>query len=102
MFCIENSPVLSSRIFHTFYSGAIPIYYGLTDINKKIPKNCFVNLREFSDLRLLEHYLKNMKKKEYKNYIINIRKFLKSKKYFQYTTDNDATIITQEINKELY
>jgi hypothetical protein len=101
VFCIENSPVLSSRIFHTFYSGAIPIYYGLTDINKKIPKNCFVNLREFSDLGLLKHYLKNIKNKEYKNFIINIRKFLKSKKYFQYTADNDVAIITQEINKEL-
>lgn len=51
--CFENFKLegyLTEKIFDCFYAGCIPLYWGAPDINKFIPKDCYVNVDDFNSL----------------------------------------------------
>ena len=54
VFILENSSdyngYITDKIFETFISGSIPLYLGPNNINKHIPHNCFINLKDFKTL----------------------------------------------------
>ena len=97
--CIENAMFQGSpseRIFHSILSGVVPIYIGSK--NHSIPKNCYIDFWKFKNFESLYRYLKNMKGSTYKKYLKNAENFIKSKKFFKYTTDFNAINIVKEIN----
>jgi hypothetical protein len=101
-FCIENSDYegfLTGRIFHSFFAGTVPVYLGSKNIEKYIPNNTFVNFRKFKSIKSLHDYLSNMNNRTYNNYLKNIRIFLKSKKFYNFTLEHDVEIITKELRK---
>ena len=71
--CFENLKMkgyFTEKIFDCFYSGAIPIYLGGDDILERIPKGCFIDLRNFKNAEELSNYLLDMpaeKKSDYRN-----------------------------------
>ena len=74
--CLENDahPVWSrgyvtEKIFDCFYAGTVPVYLGAADVEKHIPPECFIDLREFASLNALDHYLSNMPDDEYRCYL---------------------------------
>ncbi len=80
--CYENSKNLSGyvteKIFNCFQACNVPIYWGASNIEQYVPKNCFIDRRDFSSLDDLYNHIKHMSKKEYNGYIRRIRKYLKS------------------------
>ncbi len=98
-FVVENSSTLSGRIFLSFYAGTIPIYFGDTKKIIKIPKSCYINFKKFYNFQKLENYLNNISVKKYTKIQNNIRKFINSNAYQQYTVENDAFFIFKEIRK---
>lgn len=81
--CFENTKLLNGyiteKIFGCFAAGCVPIYWGADNIEKYIPKECFIDYRDFSSREDLYQFIKNMPKKTYEQYIANIRTFLESK-----------------------
>ncbi len=80
--CFENScnfkGYISEKIFSCFASGCIPIYLGATNIEEYIPKDCFIDYRDFQNDVQLYQFLKLMRKETYERYLSNIRAFLQS------------------------
>jgi hypothetical protein len=80
-FCIsyENScetGYVTEKIFDCYRAGCVPIYYGAYNIDRIIPKNCFIDRRDFTDNMSLYLYLKNMPKDQHAQYINNIQQYL--------------------------
>lgn len=106
--CFENSKNytgwVTEKIFHCFFAGCIPVYYGASNITNIIPKNCYIDYRQFKDNEELISYLENMSEKKSQNYRKNIKKYLLSdyfKKNFGYNVFPN-TIIKQIKDDLLY
>lgn len=85
--CIENTEMLgyiSEKIFDCFYSGTIPIYWGAPDIDKYIPSNCYINLRNFSDSNKLVGMLSSLTRSDIDSYRESIKRFMESEKIDPY------------------
>ena len=57
--CMENMRFpgyLTEKIYDSLFAFSIPIYLGDPEIDNKIPKNCYIDLRDFSNYDDL-HYL---------------------------------------------
>lgn len=77
--CYENSikkDYMTEKIFNCFNARSVPIYFGDPDIHKKVPRNCYIDRRNFKTTKDLLYYLKNISLEEYDKYIKNIEKFL--------------------------
>tara|TARA_B100000989_G_scaffold298905_1_gene290919 strand:+ start:16660 stop:17733 length:1074 start_codon:yes stop_codon:yes gene_type:complete len=82
-FCYENtknfSGYISEKIFDSFRTGSIPIYYGTNDVEKYIPNNLFIDAKNFSNLYELRNYCNNLSSEEISKKVNAIKKFLRNK-----------------------
>ncbi len=80
--CFENTTnvagYISEKIFNSFAAGCVPIYWGATNIEKYIPKTCFVDYRDFKNNEELYKFLSTMSQEKHEQYIQEIKKFLAS------------------------
>jgi hypothetical protein len=81
--CLENNnhPLWSTgyvteKIFDCFYAFSVPVYLGAPDVEKNIPPECFIDLRNFPSLAELDEYLLRMSDEEYCGYLTAIERFL--------------------------
>lgn len=77
--CFENCIApgwISEKIFDCMAAGAIPVYYGAPDIENIVPKECFIDFRDFMDYDKLHSYLKNLSEEKLISYRERIAKFL--------------------------
>ena len=90
--CFENTNLvydyISEKIFDCFLAQCVPIYWGAFNIEKIIPKECYIDFREFNDFDKLYEYIKNLSDEEYMKYINSINEFLDSDKSSLFTLDN--------------
>ncbi len=81
-FCFENISMkgyVTEKIIDCLVAGTIPIYLGAPDIYDFIPKECFINMRDFTSLEKLEYFLQNFSADNATKMIENGQKFLDSK-----------------------
>lgn len=80
--CYENvkdmSGYITEKMFDCFFSGCIPIYWGASNITDYIPKECFIDRREFRDHESLYSLLSGMSEADYCKYQSAIAHFLES------------------------
>jgi hypothetical protein len=101
-FVIENfNSWISEKIFHCFFSNVIPIYSGPKNINKYIPKNCYVDLNKFSSLEDLCFFLKNLTKEQRMMYIQKKNNFLNSKKFDKFDISKTFSIIEKKLIRNI-
>ena len=85
--CFENATemngYITEKIFDCFKAKCIPTYWGASDIEKYIPKNCFIDFRVFGGYGELILYLKNMKEEEYNRRIDSIEKLLLDQEFMR-------------------
>ncbi len=83
--CFENltdaKGYITEKIFHCFQAKCVPIYWGASNIEKYIPKNCFIDFRDFGDCEKLLNFIASIDEKRYNRYIKNIEKLLSDKKF---------------------
>lgn len=83
--CFENltnvNGYITEKIFHCFQAKCVPIYWGASNIEKYIPKDCFIDFRDFGDYKKLLNFLASIDEKTYNCYIKNIEKLLSDKKF---------------------
>lgn len=83
-FCICTEDVLdrkgyiTDKIFRCFAAGVVPVYRGASNVEEYIPKECFIDRRQFPTYERLYRFLREMKEEEYGLYIQNIKRFLES------------------------
>lgn len=80
--CFENKTNLngyiSEKIFACFEGGCIPIYWGAMNIEKYIPKSCFIDYRDFATDEDLYQFICTMPKEKYQEYVDEIKRYLQS------------------------
>lgn len=99
--CFENCHHLqgyvTEKIFGCFAAGCIPIYWGAINVEQYIPKDCFIDYRDFQGKEELYCYLKAMPEEVYDQYLSRIQTFLKSEKGYLFSPEHFDEIIYEAI-----
>ncbi len=78
--CYENTHgtpgYITEKIFDCFAAGTVPVYWGASNVEEYIPKDCFIDRRDFSSMEELHHFMKAMSKETYEGYLARIKAFL--------------------------
>ncbi|WP_435167829.1 glycosyltransferase family 10 domain-containing protein [Candidatus Pelagibacter bacterium nBUS_28] len=69
---------ISEKIFDAFVAGNVPVYWGAEDVDNYIPKECFIDRRNFINHEKLFNFLKNMPEDQYLNYQRCIKNFIEN------------------------
>lgn len=89
---------ISEKIFDCFNAKIVPVYWGADNVTNYIPKECFVDKRDFNTYDELYEYLKNMTEEEYNQRVLAIEKYLSSQQYKElFSSQASAKIIYDQI-----
>jgi len=88
---------LTEKIFDSMISGAVPIYYGDPNIEKRIPRECYIKFEDFNGYADLYDYIKNISQEEYNNYLKAISRFLRSEAIHIFSASASASILVNKI-----
>lgn len=93
---------ISEKIFDAFFAKVVPVYWGANNITKYIPKDCFIDKRDFKTYDELYTFLINMSEDEYNKKIRAINKFLKSDTFNKYfSSEASANILKKCLTNKL-
>lgn len=99
--CYENNSdtpgCVTEKIFDCMMGGCVPIYWGVPNITAYIPRNCFVDRRDFATNEELYSYLKGMGDDELQGYLDNISDYLVSRQSRYFTDQSFASTILREV-----
>lgn len=90
---MENSigpGYITEKIINAFYSGAIPIYWGATNINDFFNKDAFININDFNNIDNCIDYIMNLSDDQINN----------MKKQNIYTDNELINIFNDNYNKK--
>jgi alpha(1,3/1,4) fucosyltransferase len=91
-YCFENTKnvtgYITEKIIDCFNAGCVPIYWGATNIDWYIPKNCYILREDFATLQDIYSFIKNMPENQYQEYLNNIKKYLSSDAALLFSYDN--------------
>ena len=103
--CYENvanqNGYITEKIFDSFFSGCVPVYWGARNINNYIPENCFIDRCYFSSHEDLYQYLCSVDEKRFIEYQTNIVSFLTSHEANQFSSEYFADKVVKEILDDL-
>ena len=88
---------VNEKIFDAFLAGAVPIYLGAPDITDYVPKDCFVDKRDFGTYGELGEYLRSLSPDDIQTYRQNARDYLSSSMYRPFTKDAFAEIFVRAL-----
>ncbi len=104
-YCYENTKNLENyiteKIFDAMMYGCVPIYWGAQNILDFIPKECFIDRRDFASQASLHQYLKNMPFEDFEAYQQAIYDFLRSDKILPFKAETFANLVVEEIIRDL-
>ncbi|HAB99789.1 MAG TPA: hypothetical protein DCE71_08215 [Parachlamydiales bacterium] len=89
---------ITERIFDAFYASCIPIYLGPKNIYDYIPKNCFINLTEFSSYNDLYQFMNSIDKETYHSYLSAAKEFIASPEASVFSSRHLAKTVLQHLN----
>lgn len=99
--CYENVKgergLVTEKIFDCFAAGCVPIYYGAVDIANHIPKDCFIDVRDFRNYAELYCFLRGMAEKDYRGYLVAAKDFLTTDTYWEFTSQAFARNVIDAI-----
>ena len=102
--CYENARditgYITEKLFHCFFAGCVPIYWGANNITDYVPENCFIDKRKFETYDELYQYMSNITDVEYLNYLTNIEMYLNSEQIQQFSAQHFANIVIKEVLNE--
>ena len=99
--CYENvtgyNGYVTEKIFDCFLADCVPIYLGAPNVTDHIPKETFIDKRQFDTYEKLYDYTKNMPNIQYLGYLDAIHRFLSSNQAIPFSAEYFADTIIQEI-----
>lgn len=103
--CYENakdiSGYITEKIFDCFFAGCVPIYWGADNVTEHIPKECFIDKREFNTYEELYDYMINMSDEVYLKYLDSIEMYLNSKQVYEFSAEYFANTIVKTILNDI-
>lgn len=87
--CYENQcnkkGYITEKIFDCFFAGTVPVYWGATNIDQYIPRNCYIDRRNFGSNDELYNYITSVSEEEYNSYLDHARAYLDSASFYHFT-----------------
>lgn len=100
-YCYENVKdfpnYITEKIFDSFFSGCVPVYWGANNVHEYIPPDCFIDRRQFADTADVHRYLMGITSERYAQFQESISDFLKSKQAYLFSVENFVTTIADSI-----
>jgi hypothetical protein len=96
--CLENSAFagyVSEKIFDCFFTGTIPIYLGAPDIDRYVPPETFIDLRQFRTYTELEVFLDGFDESRKRRYVEAAQDFVRSAEYAPFEVECFARQIVE-------
>lgn len=81
--CFENTEApgyITEKIFDCLKARCVPIYKGAPDVVKYIPKECFIDARQFNNFKTVLDFLNNIDEKTFMRYIMDMELFLSNQR----------------------
>ena len=101
--CFENCVFpgyVTEKIFDCFLAGCIPVYWGAPDIEDFVPREAFIDYRNFSTYAELDCYLHEMTETDMRRYLQAAQDFLASPAFDKFTVDNLVTNVLTHLEQE--
>lgn len=99
--CYENAKnitgYISEKIFDCFFAGCVPVYLGAKEIACHIPQNAFIDRNRFQSYSELYEFLNQISDEEYIEYLNAIKRFLKSDRLYQFSSDHFVDVVLKNI-----
>ena len=104
-YCYENVKDLpnyiTEKIFDSLMAGCVPIYWGANNVTSYIPKECFIDRRDFKSMEALHDFLNGIDALKYQSYQDAISSFLQSPQMQLFDADSYVDTIVRKISTEL-
>ncbi len=91
--CYENSRFpgyISEKIFDCFFAGTIPLYLGAPDIEKYVPPDTFIDLRQFTGYPEVEQFLDGLDELDARRYLEAAAQFVHSPAFLRFAHERFA------------
>lgn len=101
--CFENQILdgwVTEKMFDCFRAGAIPIYLGAPDIEEWVPRECFIDMRDFRDYGELRDYLGALTPAECDAYRQAARDYMTSERFFPFTKEAFTEIVASIVKED--
>lgn len=85
--CTDAPGYITEKMLDCFLAGVVPIYRGAPNVTDHIPKECFIDVRDFKSYEELLECVRNVDYIKYLQYIGAINQFLASDSSKQYRDD---------------
>lgn len=95
--CFENMIMpgyMTEKMFDCFYAGAIPIYLGAPDVTDYVPKEAFIDARQFASWREITAFIKSLPDEKILEMRMAGKDFIHGEKFdpFYYSLKNTIVI----------
>jgi hypothetical protein len=104
-YCYENTRgpnnYITEKIFDSFLSGCVPVYWGAENVLDYIPAVCFIDRRNFKDTAAVHHFLLSISPEDYAKYQSNIARFIKSDTARMFSAENFVSTISGHVCRDM-
>lgn len=99
--CFENTRdypgYITEKIFDCFAAGVVPIYFGAPNIEEYIPKECYIDFRDFRDYEHLYNFMLSIDEGSHRTYLDAVKKFVLTPEYYQFTSKRYAELVLEQV-----
>jgi hypothetical protein len=102
--CYENAydipGYITEKIFDCLFAGCIPVYWGANNIEAYIPRDCYIDMRDFHSYEALYSYLVSMSDEAYLRRLGSIESYIQSDLIKQFSSEMFVqTILSHTVNQ---
>lgn len=102
--CFENMVLegwITEKIFDCFWAGTVPIYLGAPDVERWIPRECYVDMRQFGGYEDLREFLHSLDRLEIDAYREAARDFIGSERFRPFSKQTFAELLGQIVEEDV-
>ena len=103
--CYENTKDLpnyiTEKIFDCMIEGCVPVYWGASNVLDFIPKDCFIDRRDFANTADLHDFLASMDGASYGKYQANMAQFLAGSQVDPFRAESFVNRVVKAITQDL-
>ncbi len=94
--CFENVVLngwITEKLFDCFVVGTIPIFLGAPDVQDYVPRECYIDMRDFADYAELLTYLKAVSPEQIEAYREAAREFMLSEAFKRFSKQRFTELV---------
>lgn len=92
---------ITEKMLDCLFVGTIPIYWGEPEIDKWVPKECYIDRREFVNYDDLHKYLISLTENDRMRYRAAGRAFIESENYYPFSKEQFTERFIEDVEADL-